>query len=83
MEPTPDDVSLVQWLLNRDFFKSMRYWRRDVLGCGCLAAAVAPSDPLNMLIVAVPLTAAWLLIRYAIAHNFTKDENGSRIPRSD
>jgi len=82
MEPKPTDP-IVEWLFPRDYFKSLRHWRRDVLVCCLLAAAVTPADPISLLIVAVPLTAAWLLIRYAIACQLSKDDRESKIPHSD
>jgi Sec-independent protein secretion pathway component TatC len=76
MEPTPTEPGLFAWLFDRDYFKSLRYWRWDVLGCCCLAAAVTPADPVSLLIVGIPLTAAWLLIRYAIVCSWSKGDRG-------
>jgi len=76
MEPTPPEIELLHWLFPPDYFQSMRFWRRDVIACWLLTALVTPSDPVSLLVVAVPLTAAWLLIRYAIVRNWSKDDRG-------
>jgi hypothetical protein len=83
MEPTPTEPGLFAWLFDRDYFKSLRYWRWDVLVCSCLAAVVTPADPVSLLIVFVPLTAAWLLIRYAIVQHFSKTDRDSRFSKSE
>jgi hypothetical protein len=70
---------LFERLFDREYFRSLCHWKIDACICSCLAAAVTPPVPDSLLIVAIPLTVVWLLIRQFIACRLWKLERDSQI----
>jgi Sec-independent protein secretion pathway component TatC len=49
-----------------EHFRTLDGWRNDILAIIVISAIATPADPYSMWIMAIPLLAVWMTVRYVI-----------------
>ena len=68
MQPlSPDQRPVVAGSRIVSYFRTLRFWWRDLLGCFLLTMLVTPADPHSLRHFFLPLASGWMTFRYLAA----------------